>query len=120
MKKRGRPIKWTDKKIEEINALLENYIEITDIPIVAEFAYINDITRQRLYEFAEQNSRFSDTMKKCVTKKEAQLERFGLLNVINPVMGIFSLKQLGWRDKVSIEGELGVKIIDDVPDKKRK
>ena len=95
--------KWTKPVIEKIRVQFELYIEATDIPIVSEFAYQNNISRQRLYEFAENGELFSDTIKKCITKKEAQLEKLGLLSVINPSMAIFSLKQLGWKDKQEVE-----------------
>jgi len=95
LSKIGRPIEYTDEVIQDIKQRFEEYIDNTDIPIVAEFAYKNDIRRQTLYERGE----FSDTMGKCVDKKEAQLETLGLFNVINSSMAQFSLKQLGWRDK---------------------
>jgi len=45
-------------------------------------------------------------------KKEAQLEKLGAFNVINSTMAIFSLKQLGWRDKqeISIEQDKPFKV----------
>lgn len=103
MTKLGRPIKWDEKTIEKIRIKLDEYIEESDVPIISEFSYQNNISRQRLYEFANDYEEFSDTFKKCTTKKEAQLEKLGLLNIINPTMAIFSLKQLGWTDKQQIE-----------------
>jgi len=88
----GRPVKYTDEKIQEIIALLNTYIEETQIPIIAEFCYKNNIRRQILYEIPE----LSDIQKRLIEKKEAQLERLGLEK--NNTMAIFSLKQLGWRD----------------------
>lgn len=90
----GRPVKYTKEKLEEINSALKKYVDEEDIPILAEFAYQNDINRTKLYEFDE----LKDAIKKCVTKKEANLERFGLLGQVNTTIAIFSLKQLGWTD----------------------
>ena len=42
---------------------------------------------------------FSTLLKKCIAKKEANLEKGALTGKLNPSMAIFSLKQLGWRDK---------------------
>jgi len=90
----GRPIEYTEEEINKIKAKIEKYIKETEIPIVAEFAYKNDIRRQTLYELPQ----LSDTIKKLIDKKEAQLENKGLFNEVNNTMAVFSLKQLGWTD----------------------
>jgi len=95
-------MKWTDEEIKKVRIRLEKYIDDSEIPIVSEFAYLSKIGRQQLYTFAEKNELFSDTIKRCIEKKETQLERLGLLNIINPSVAIFSLKQLGWKDKQEI------------------
>jgi hypothetical protein len=95
----GRPRTFTDEQVAEIRDKLVQYIATTEIPIVAEFEYLNDIIRQILYDYPE----FSTLTKKLIAKKEAQLERKGLMNEVNSTMAIFSLKQLGWRDKQEIE-----------------
>lgn len=87
----ARPREWDRAALLE--ALL-NYVEETEIPIVAQFAYTHGINRQRLYEWDE----LADAIKACTTKKEAQLEALALANKINCSMAIFSLKQLGWKD----------------------
>lgn len=99
----GRPKKYTEDVIENIRKNMEDYIKVTDIPIVAEFAYQNDVPRQTLYDFASSNEAFSDTIKRLIDKKEAQLEKLATLNAVNPTMAIFSLKQLGWKDKQQTE-----------------
>ena len=107
-KKVGRPIEYTPERIAEIKALMEEYIETHTIPILAEFAYLNNIRRQTFYEIPE----LSDTVEKLLLKKEAQLEAGGLAEKINVSMAKFSLAQLGWSDKQEIKGEkpLNIKI----------
>jgi hypothetical protein len=95
---RGRPKKYTKKVLMELCEKLNKYIDDEDIPILAEFAYQNNVHRQRLYEYPE----LADTIKRCIEKKEANLEKFGLTGEINTTMAIFSLKQLGWNDGRSI------------------
>ncbi len=97
-RKVGRPPAYDEKQVEEIKEKLIKYIDETDVPIVAEFAYTNDIPRQALYDYEQ----FSTLIKKLIDKKEAQLEKLGLFNVINSTMAIFSLKQLGFRDSQDI------------------
>jgi hypothetical protein len=95
----GRPRNYTDKEVSILVNALEEYIEKTDIPILVEFAYINDISRDDLYNYKE----FCALRKKAIDKKEAQLERKGLNNEIDKTLAIFSLKQLGWSDKKELE-----------------
>jgi len=95
----GRPVKYTKDKLEEIRLALEKYIKTTKIPIIAEFAYKNDIPREELYRHKELNH----TIKKLINKKEAQLEILALTKKIDSKMAIFGLKQLGWKDKQDIE-----------------
>ena len=106
----ARPRKYTTKFITELTKSLEKYIDNADVPILKEFAYTNHISSQRLYEFEKMNHEFSEAIKRLRDKKEAQLEKLGLLNILNSTMAIFSLKQLGWKDKKEIahEGELNV------------
>jgi len=103
----GRPKNYNNKQIAEIKVKLEEYIDNEDLPILAEFAYKNNITRQIFYDYKE----FSTLVKKLFDKKEAQLERLGAFNIINATMAVFSLKQLGWRDKQETEITGGIKII---------
>jgi len=98
--KGGRPRIYTTEFNIELKEKLEKYIDETDIPIVAEFAYQNFIPRQKLYEFAELN----DSIKRLIDKKETALERKGLLS--NNTMCIFSLKQLGWKDNLEVNGQI--------------
>jgi hypothetical protein len=88
----GRPRKYDREALLEA---FEAYIAATDIPIVAEFSWRQDVTREVLYQWPE----FRHTLAMCLTKKEAQLERKALYNEINVSMAIFSLKQLGWSDR---------------------
>ena len=90
---------YTPEKIKEIHSALNKYIDETDIPIVCEFAYKNNIRRTALYEIPE----LADTLKKLIEKKEAQLELKGLKGEINTTMAIFSLKQIGWKDKQEVD-----------------
>lgn len=103
----GRPIKWTKKKRLELLHRFFLYIEEHDIPIIAEFSYLNDLDRRRLYEFEE----FSHAIKICISKKEANLEKGALTRAIDPGMAKFSLAQLGWSDKQEIAHSGGVRIV---------
>jgi hypothetical protein len=85
---------FTKKRIEELRKALIEYTDRTDIPILAEFCYKNEVDRRRLYEFPE----LADTMTRLISKKEAQLERLALENKINVRLACFSLKQLGWKE----------------------
>lgn len=87
----ARPREWDRAELLEA---LTQYIEITEIPILAEFAHDHGVLRQYLYDLPE----LSDALKACTQKKEAQLEKLTLNGKVVPSMAIFSLKQLGWKD----------------------
>jgi len=100
----GRPVTYTESVLKELIKKLNKYCDSEEIPILAEFAYKNNIRRQALYEHPE----LTDAIKRITEKKEAQLERNALLGAVNPTMAIFSLKQLGWKDKQEIDLNHGV------------
>jgi UTP-glucose-1-phosphate uridylyltransferase len=99
MAKVGRPQKYTEPVINEMVQKFADYINDTELPIVAEFAYMNDIDRKYLYDHEE----FSALLKKCKSKKETALERGAISGAYVPSVAIFSLKQLGWSDKQEIQ-----------------
>lgn len=83
---------------------LDGYIASATPPIVAEYAHLHGITRQRLYSLADEkkaagDSRLFDAIRKLSESKEIALERGGLTGKYAANMAIFSLKQLGWSDK---------------------
>ncbi len=105
MAKRGRPQKYDDARIAELVEKLKQYIEETEIPIIAEFAALNGLYKQFFYDHEE----FSDLIKIAISKKEAALERGALSGTLNPTMAVFSLKQMGWRDKHEIDQNIANK-----------
>ena len=95
----ARPRSRTQTQDEQLFDKFKKYINDTTLPIIAEFAYMNDIERQYLYD----NQMFSTLLKKCIAKKEANLEKGALTGKLNPSMAIFSLKQIGWKDRQETE-----------------
>jgi hypothetical protein len=55
---------------------------------------------------ADKNPELFDTIKKITEAKEVMLEKGALVGVFNSSMAIFSLKQVGWKDKIETENEL--------------
>lgn len=88
------------EKYINVAEMLEKYVENSDIPILAEFAYKNNLTREYLYTLSKEDTRLFNAIKKCTQKKEAVLELGALSGSLNSTMAIFSLKQLGWSDHV--------------------
>ena len=91
----GRPPKIKAEDQPDLFRKFEEYIDKTDIPIVAEFAYKQGLWKSYFHERPE----FANLIKRCLTKKESALERGTLLGSLNAPMAIFSLKQLGWKDR---------------------
>lgn len=98
------PYTYTPERIEEIRAAMDAYAESASIPILAEFAFNFGLSNtQCFYE----NPDLIEARKRLFLKKEAQLEKGALSGQINCTMAIFSLKQIGWKDKVETETRLG-------------
>lgn len=95
----ARPPKYKPNEIQELVAKFTSYITKTGIPIIQEFCAQNGLSKDYLYDRPE----FSELLKRCTTKKEAALERKSLNGEINVTQAIFSLKQLGWKDKTETE-----------------
>jgi hypothetical protein len=95
----ARPRSRTQTQDEQLFDRFKKYIDNTTLPIIAEFAYMNEIDRNYLYD----NAIFSTLLKRCIAKKEANLEKGALTGKLNPSMAIFSLKQIGWKDKQADE-----------------
>ncbi len=81
MSKVGRPVKYTHSKLIEISKAMEEYTDSTDIPILLEFAYQQHMNRQEFYKHDE----LRDSKERLINKKEAQLEKLALTNVLSPV-----------------------------------
>lgn len=108
----GHPVtRWTPEARQELLQKLQAYIEENDIPILLEFAAHEHVRRQTLYELEE----LSDAIKECIDKKESGLERLMISGKSNVATGcIFSLKQLGWKDTVSLEHSGAVDPVQDM------
>lgn len=108
---RGRPKgsgkKYTSAKRKSLLKSLKKYIDETEIPILNEFCYKNNVLRENLYLWEE----FTYTIKNLMYKKQVVLEQKGLKGEINTAMAIFSLKQMGWRDTadITLNQTIGIK-----------
>lgn len=108
----GRPITYTYERKLEILENLIKYIEKEDYPTVPEFCVKNNLHKQRLYDFVNDDRQtkddegkeplgkyFWDSLKRMNEKQEAYIEVKCMSNEIPIAFGIFKLKNLGWRDK---------------------
>ncbi|MBB6731894.1 hypothetical protein [Cohnella zeiphila] len=102
MARRGRPPKYDEQDKAKLVEEFERYIETEDVPIVAEFAASHGLWKSYFYDNAE----FANLVKRAASKKESALERGALKGTLNPTMAVFSLKQLGWRDKPDGDADL--------------
>ena len=96
MARTGRPPKVN---IEYLINGVDDYLKKSNPPIVAEYAHQHGITRQYIYELAKKDEQLSDAIKKISEAKEVMLEKKALKGQYNASMAIFSLKQLGWKDR---------------------
>jgi hypothetical protein len=103
----GRPPKYTQPIRRKLLREFEQYVTETPMPIIAEFAFQRGIPKQTFYDWPE----FSNLLKVAVEKKEAYLERGMVHKQLDTSASIFSLKQIGWRDKHEIESTSTERVI---------
>lgn len=96
-------------QIDFVLKTMQEYIEKTELPIFKEVCYQNHWDTARIYQLGNENEELLDTIKELTNKKEVELERGGLTGKYNSTMAVFSLKQLGWKDKQDIEVNSGNK-----------
>ena len=109
----GRQLVYTEEKLNAIIKAIEEYTETAEVPIIAEFAYNYGILREELYKHDE----LKYAIRNLITKKEFSLEKKAMDGETNHSFAIFSLKQLGWRDKQEIEHTVDTSVIDSLRDK---
>ena len=98
----GRP-KNPKYDIDFVIDTIEEYIANTELPIFKEVCVMNNWCNEYIYQMAKENEDLSHSIKKLSDKKEVELERGGLTGKYNKTMAVFSLKQLGWKDKIELE-----------------
>jgi hypothetical protein len=102
----GPKPKYTKKVIKELKANIDAYTITEDIPILKEICFRLHVPSKHVYDFPE----LSDSIKRLIDKKEAMLERKALEGKVDKTMAIFSLKQLGWKDRQDISFDSGDEI----------
>ena len=88
----------TEYIVEQIDLYLKN----TKIPILKELCYEQDWDYDYFMVLRGRDEEVDRSIKKLINRKEAQLEKLGLLGEIDKTMAVFSLKQLGWKDKQEV------------------
>lgn len=128
----GRPITYThDKKIEILEKLVK-YIEKEDYPTIPEFCVQNNIYKQRIYEWAKEESinkdcedkpslaeYFTDCIKRINEKQEAYMENAGMNNKIPIAFAIFKLKNLGWKDRIAEEINVNDDLVNEIRERNK-
>lgn len=94
-----------DNLIKDINEYAEN----TEYPILKELCYLKDYNYDTVMKMQRNDEKLMQSIKKLLYKKESYLEREGVKGTINQTMAVFTLKQLGWRDKQPDEEEKEMK-----------
>ena len=96
MARTGRPRKYN---IAQMIELIAEYTNANSLPILKELTYQNHWDYDYVMKLQREHDDLRQSIKRLLDKKEAQLERLGATGVIDKTMAIFSLKQLGWKDK---------------------
>lgn len=87
---------------EYIVEQIELYLEREEIPILKELCYEQNWDYDYFMVLRGRDEEVDRSIKKLINRKEAQLEKLALLGKIDKTMAVFSLKQLGWKDRQEI------------------
>ena len=85
--------------VDSICKEIDKYINTVELPILKELCYLKNYNYDYIMQLQRKSDKLSQSIKRLLNKKEVILERKGLNSEVNSTMAIFSLKQLGWKDK---------------------
>ena len=108
-------------KITDMIEKIEIYTDNTFVPILKEICYKNHWNYVYVMELQKKHIKLSESIKRLLDKKEADLERGGLNGTLEKTTVVFSLKQLGWKDNAinieqSINGGIMPKVLEVLKD----
>ena len=123
----GRPIKYSFKEKSHLLKELDLYIKAEEYPTMPKFCASHGISKQRIYEWANDEKLsseskkkyhlgeyFTELIKRMNDKQESFIEENAILGNITPSFAIFKLKQkgIGWTDKadIGITGDMSISI----------
>ena len=86
------------------------YLMAVDIPIITEFANAIGAASSTLYTAADNNPEVREAIRMLSDEKQAILEEGALTGKLNATMAIFSLKQMGWKDRVDMDARLEARV----------
>ena len=104
MGKRGNPVS-NKYKPSFICRKIDEYIESRkhSVPILKECCLLNDWDYVYFMELCKKSPEIAESKRKILDWKEIRLEQGALTGQLDKTTAIFSLKQLGWRDRVEDE-----------------
>ena len=97
--------------------IIDKYWQETEIPIVKEVCLLNNWVYEYVCDLASKHDELSYAIKRLTARKEIVLETGALKGVYDKTMAIFSLKQMGWKDRQEVElnDRRKIEIVDDLP-----
>jgi len=101
--KKGRPIEWTPKMIEDLADSMMEFYAHSDAFLLKEFAVYADVPSDYIFRFAGENEHFSRAYKRCKDLCEIRLAREGK-GADKPTFIMFCLKcNYDWKESQVIE-----------------
>lgn len=118
--KGGRPPK--DKyNVDFMVKKVDEYIESRkkSVPILKECCLLNDWDYVYVMQLRHKHEELSKSIRIILDWKEIKLEQGALTGELDKTMAIFSLKQLGWRDRQEVDVDVSklnniLKAVEDV------
>ena len=123
MAKKGRPVRWTDKKVkEEIRALFE-YAEKATLPLLEEFVTDRGYSSRTLRGWRESEylspltkKELEEAIQFCKDRATKILIEGGLGKRYDKTFAIFALKNIaGWQDVPTFQAHINTNVEINIP-----
>lgn len=90
-----------NKMCEKMDEYIDECNANNDIPVLKECCLLNGWCYEYVVNMRNrpENEKLAQSIRRILDWKEVKLEKGALKGELNHTMAIFSLKQLGWRDK---------------------
>lgn len=92
-------------KYDNLRQDIIDYTIATEYPILKELCYQKHYSYDYVMELQRKDDELAQSIKELLYKKEVYLEREGIKGNLAQTMAVFTLKQLGWKDRPDTEEE---------------
>ncbi len=105
-KPNGRPIEWTEDKIEGYRLKLEEWMDNEDNYYFEDYLNQNNLHAQHLQIFSDRSSKFLETLTRARRTQESRIVHGTMSRKFDATFAKFLLaNKAGWKEKTELSGD---------------